>query len=174
MELREVLSTRRSVRAYRSDPVPDDALERVLEAARIAPSASNLQPWKFVVVRDEALRRRLAGLCSDQHFVGEAALAIVACGLPTRGGIGGYASSLLVDVAIAVDHLTLAAREESLGTCWIGAFDHDGVRELLGIPSSVQVVAITPLGYPGDPAAFAPPRSRKPLDEITCIDRYEA
>jgi len=79
-----------------------------------------------------------------------------------------------VDVAIAVDHLTLAAREESLGTCWIGAFDHDGVRELLGIPSSVQVVAITPLGYPGDPAAFAPPRSRKPLDEITCIDRYEA
>ena len=174
MELRDVLQTRRSVRAYRPEPVPADVLERVLQAARVAPSANNLQPWKFIVVRDERLRRHLVALCCDQAFVGEAPLVIAACGLPTRGGIGGYASSMPVDVAIALDHLTLAAREEGLGTCWIGAFDHDGVRDLLGIPASVHVVAITPLGYPKRPDAFRPSGNRKPLDEIVCWDRYQA
>ena len=173
MELREALATRRSVRAYRPDAVPSDVLDRVLEAARIAPSANNFQPWKFIVVRDEVLRRELVGACCDQRFVGEAPIVIVACGLPTRGGIGGYASSMLVDVAIAVDHLTLAARDEGLGTCWIGAFDHDRVRALLGIPDSVQVVAITPLGYPKTPGAFQATGGRKSLDEIVCWNRYQ-
>lgn len=174
MELREALATRRSVRAYRPDPVPADALERVLEAARVAPSANNLQPWTFIVVRDPDLRTELAARCCGQRFVGEAPLVIVACGEPSDGEIGGYASSVPVDVAIAVDHLTLAARAEGLGTCWIGAFDHDGVRQLLGIPAPVRVVAITPLGHPKGARPFRPTGSRKRLDQIVCWERYRA
>jgi nitroreductase len=172
MELREAIATRRSVRAYRPDVIAPDVLHRVLEAARAAPSANNMQPWKFIVVREESLRRQLVSACFDQAFIGEAPIVLVACGLPTRGGIGGYASSMPVDVAIAVDHLTLAARDEGLGTCWIGAFDHDRVRALLGVPKQVHVVAITPLGCPKAPDAFRPPTGRKPLDEIVCWDRY--
>ena len=173
MEFYDVVRTRRSIRSYRPDPVPEEALSRILETARVAPSGSNRQPWKFIVVRSEKLRSRLAAACGNQGFIAEAPVTIVACGYDIDYNRGGYMGgmSMLVDVSIAFTHLILAARAEGLGTCWIGAFDNDEAKEILDIPEDVNVVAVTPLGYPkGD--GFAETGPRKPLTEIRSLDRF--
>ena len=174
MDFYEVIRTRRSVRSYKPDPIPKDVLRRVLEAARIAPSGSNRQPWRFIIVEDEDLKRRLAEACSNQYFIAEAPVVIVACGYNIRYNRGGYMGdmSMLVDVSIAFTHLILAARVEGLGTCWIGSFDNEEVKKILNIPKDVNVVAITPLGYPKREDAFAEPGPRKALEEITSTDRF--
>jgi nitroreductase len=171
VEFYEALRQRTSVRSYSSEAVPEDVLERVLEAVRIAPSANNQQPWRLILVQEAETRAKLARLCFGQSWIADAAIVVVACGVPTRGGIGGYASSRLVDVAIAVDHLTLAAAAEGLGTCWIGAFDNDGLKELLGIPAEADVVAVTPLGYPQS-AVASPAKHRHPMDRIVSWGRW--
>jgi nitroreductase len=119
MEFYEVLRTRRSIRSYRPDPVPQDALDRVLEAVRISPSGSNRQPWKFILVKDPSLKEKLAAACGNQEFVGEAPIVVVACGHDIRYNRGGYMGemSFILDVSIAFTHLVLAARAEGLGTC---------------------------------------------------------
>jgi nitroreductase len=174
VEFCEVIETRRSVRAYRPDPVPDSVLDLILEAARIAPSGSNRQPWRFIVVSDAQARKELVPLCEDQGFVGEAPIVIAACGFDIKYNRGSWMGngSMLVDVAIAMDHLTLAARNEGLGTCWIGSFDNEGIKSFLGIPKTVQVVALTPLGYPKDVGVFRPTDARKSIDEIVCRERW--
>lgn len=173
MDFYEVVRTRRSVRSYKPDPIPEEALMRILDAARIAPSGSNRQPWRFIIVKDEALKRRLAAACHNQTFIAEAPVVIVACGYNIHWNRGGYMGdlSMLVDVSIAFTHLILAARAEGLGTCWIGAFDNEEVKKILGVPENVNVVAITPLGYPKD-EGFGEPGSRKALSEIVSIDRF--
>ena len=170
MDIYEVIRTRRSIRSYSEKPIPEDILLKVLEAARIAPSANNIQPWKFIVVKEKAGREEVALACMGQRFIGEAPVVVVACGLPTPSKIGGYASSVLVDVAIAMDHLTLAARAEGLGTCWIGAFDNGVIKRLLAIPDDVQVVAVTPLGY--SEGGFRGPGRRNSLSEILASEKY--
>jgi len=174
MDFYEVIRTRRSIRSYKPDPVPDEVLMRVLEAARIAPSGSNRQPWKFIIVKDENLRRRVAQACRNQMFIAEAPIVIVACGYNIHWNRGGYMGdlSMLIDVSIAFTHLILAARAEGLGTCWIGAFDNEEVKNLLNIPKEVNVVAITPLGYPKD-EEFREPGPRKPISEIISIDKFQ-
>ncbi len=174
MDFYEVIKTRRSVRSYKPDPVSEEVLMRVLDAARIAPSGSNRQPWKFIIVRDEALKRKIAQHCSHQYFIAEAPIVIVACGRNIHYNRGGYMGdlSMLVDVSIAFTHLILAARAEGLGTCWIGAFDNEKLKKLLEIPDDVNIVAITPLGYPAKEKAFTPYTSRKKLDEIICYEKY--
>lgn len=173
MEFHEVIRTRRSIRAYRSDPIPEEALNRVLEAVRIAPSGSNRQPWKFIIVRNGELRRRLAAACGNQGFIAEAPVVVVACGYNINYNRGGYMGemSMLIDVSIAFTHLILAARAEGLGTCWIGAFNNDEVKKILDIPGEVNVVAVTPLGYPKDDG-FVEPGPRKPLAEIISMDKF--
>lgn len=173
MEFYEVLRTRRSVRSYRPDLVPQDVLNRVLEAARISPSGSNRQPWRFILVTDPSLRGELAAACGDQDFVGEAPIVVVACGHDIRYNRGGYMGemSFLVDVSIAFTHVILAARAEGLGTCWIGSFDNERIKGLLSIPDDQDVVAVSPLGYPyGE--WFKETDRRKPLSEITSLNRY--
>jgi len=173
MDFYDVIKTRRSVRGYRSDPIPEDVLDRVLDAARLAPSGSNRQPTRYILVEDEEARKRLAQLCHQQSFIAEAPVVIVACGCEIPSNRGGYMGrySMLVDVAIAVDHLTLAARAEGLGTCWIGSFDNAATKDFLGVPEEVQVVALTPLGYPqGDP--FKETEDRLPLSELVCKERW--
>ncbi|RLI07690.1 nitroreductase [Candidatus Bathyarchaeota archaeon] len=174
MNIYEVMRTRRSIRAYRPDPIPEEVLNRVLEAVRIAPSGSNRQPWRFILVKDGELRRRLAAACGDQAFIAEAPVVVVACGYDINYNRGGYMGrmSMLVDVSIAFTHLILAARAEGLGTCWIGAFNNDEVKKLLKIPEDVDVVAVTPLGYPRD-KGFAEPGPRKALNEIVSIDTFQ-
>jgi len=168
----EAIKTRRSVRKYKPTPVPESLLKEVLNAARMAPSADNSQPWKFVVVRDEQTKLKLAAAANGQKFITQAPIIIVACGLPDEAfpTVGGYMSSHVIDVSIAVDHLTLAAQASGLGTCWIAAFKEDKVRDVLGIPEDVRVVALTPLGYPDE----SPDRSpRKNLEELVVYDRYQ-
>jgi len=171
MDLYEAIQTRRSIRSYKEKPVPDDILLRVVGAARLAPSANNIQPWKFILVRDAGKRKKVAELCWNQSFIAEAPVVVVACGLPTPSKIGGYASSVLVDVAIAMDHLTLAARAEGLGTCWIGAFDNEALKSFLGVPKDVEIVAVTPLGYPSQETRR--PGHRKELPEIVAAEEFE-
>ncbi len=173
MDFYEVIRTRRSIRSYKPDPIPDHVLRRILEAARIAPSGSNRQPWKFIIVKDEKIKERLADACGHQSFIAEAPIVIVACGYNIHYNRGGYMGemSMLVDVSIAFTHLILAARAEGLGTCWIGLFDNEKVKEILKIPNEVNVVAITPLGYPRN-EGFSEPGPRKSLDEIISVDHF--
>jgi len=173
MDIYEAIRTRRSVRSYKSDPIPEDVLSRVLEAMRLAPSGCNAQPWKFIIVRDEELRKQLVGACRGQTFVGEAPVIIVGCGWEDKAypSMGGYWNSLPVDIAIALDHLSLAAASEGLGTCWIGAFDEGEVKRILGIPNDVRVISLMTLGYP---ASISGKTGRKPLDEIICYDRWSS
>lgn len=150
MDIYEVIRKRKSVRSYLDKPVEKEKLQRILEAARLAPSASNRQEWRFVVVTDPDTRAKLVEAASGQAFVGRAPV-VIACCAETDGHIMKCGHpSFLVDAAIAIDHLTLAAAAEGLGTCWIGAFDQGAVKSLLGIPNEIEVVELLPLGYPED------------------------
>ena len=170
MDVDEAIRTRKSVRAFLLRDVPDELLRRVLEAARAAPSARNAQEWRFVAVRDSGIRERLALEAARQPFIGMAPVLLACCaetdGRIMRCGQPAYP----IDVAIAMDHLSLAAAAEGLGTCWIGSFDEALAKEILGIPSAVRVVQLMPLGYPGDPAAVS--KSRLGLDTLLHYERW--
>jgi len=170
MDLYEVIRLRKSVRAYRSDSIPDDVLGRVLEAGRLAPSASNRQEWRYVVVRDAAMRAKLAEASNGQKFVAEAPVVLVACARTDGHKMTCGEPCYPIDVAISLDHITLRAAEEGLGTCWIGAFSQPAVKKLLGVPDDIRVVALMPLGYPaGEPAG----RSRLGLQEIVMQEKWK-
>ena len=173
MDLYEVIRTRRSVRAYRHAPIPEEVLVRVLDAARIAPSGSNRQPARFIVVTDNETKKELVPMCHDQAFIAAAPVVVVACGRDIKYNRGEWMGrcAMIVDVAIAVDHLTLAARAEGLGTCWIGSFSNAKLKEFLKLPEDVDVVALTPLGYPeGNP--FTEPEGRIPMEDFVCWDEW--
>jgi nitroreductase len=170
MEFFDVVRSRYSVRRYQAKQVEPDKLDRILEAARLAPSGSNRQPWKFVVVRDAAIRRELVAACNDQTFVGEAPVVIAGVGTMPDRVMRCQVPGDPVDLAIAMEHIALAATAEGLGSCWVGAFDQDRVRQVLGIPSTAKVIEVMALGY----AADAPrPKARKPMGEIVVYDRWE-
>ena len=171
MKVLDVIQKRRSVRKYKKDPIPEKALMRVLEAARLAPSGKNIQPWKFIIVKDKALKEKLAQASAGQFFMAEAPIIIVGCGFPDNCYLrmGRYMKSWPVDVTIALEHLILQAQEEGLGTCWIGSFEEEEVKAILNIPENVKVLALTPLGYPDEIPRF---RGRKNLDEIISYDRF--
>ena len=169
MDLYEIIRTRRSVRRYQDKPVPEDGLNRILDAARLAPSARNAQAWKFIVVRDPARRRQVAEAANNQTFIAQAPVVIAAVGLDPERMMHCEVPPYAVDLAIAVDHITLAAVQEGLGTCWIGAFSQERAGQVLGVPSSYKIVALLPLGYPADtPRA----KSRKSMEEIVCYEQF--
>jgi nitroreductase len=173
MHVYEAIHTRRSVRKYRPDSIPQEVLTRVLDAARIAPSGSNRQPTRLIVVTDDEIKTKLIPMCHDQAFVATAPVIIVACGRDIKYNRGEWMGrhAMIVDVVIAVDHLTLAARAEGLGTCWIGSFSNAALKEFFDLPEDVDVVALTPLGYPdGDP--FTGPEGRIELGEFVRWDRW--
>jgi nitroreductase len=169
MEFMEVVSKRYSCRAYRPDPVADDKLKQVLEAARLAPTAANRQPFQLVVVHSQGREADLGRIYSHSWFA-KAPLVIGICSLTgggwTRRDGKNYND---VDAAIAMDHLILAAADLGLGTCWIGAFDVAAAREVLGLPEDVVPVVFTPLGYPADSPG---PKHRKPLTELVRYERW--
>lgn len=170
--LMEIIRNRRSIRSYNSDPVEDEKLEYILEAFRKAPSAKNIQPWKIIVVKDPKKKSDLAIACNNQVFIAEAPVIIVACAKEEEayGRMGGSLSSYPIDIAIALEHLILAATEKGLSTCWIGAFKEQLVKDLLAVPDNIRVVALTPVGYTDQ----EPPskRGRKSLSEIVCYEKY--
>jgi nitroreductase len=170
MNLYEVIKSRYSVRSYLDKPVEQEKLDRILDAARLAPSGSNRQPWKFVVVRDTERRKKLVPACSNQEFVGQAPVVIAGVGLmPDRIMSCGVPGDP-VDVAIALEHVALAATAEGLGTCWIGSFHQDQIRTLLGIPANAKVIEVMTLGYPAD---HPQPKTRKPMKELVCYDQWQ-
>lgn len=159
------------MRSYLRKPVESEKLNAVLEAGRLAPSASNRQEWRFVVVNDEATRIRLAEAASNQDFVGEAPVVIVACAVTDEHTMRCGQACYPIDVAIAVDHMTLAAVELGLGTCWIGAFDEKKAKKILNIPNNMRVVVLLPLGYPADFSISK--KKRLPFAEVVKYERWE-
>lgn len=169
MDIYEAIRTRKSVRAYRDEPVAEEVLDRIFDAARLAPSARNAQEWRFVVVRDRTVRERIATEAAGQAFLAQAA-AVIACCAETDGRLMRCGQPAYpIDVAIAMDHLSLAAAAEGLGTCWIGSFDEALVKRILAIPSPVRVVQLMALGVPVDPS----PVWKQRLDRAQIL-RYES
>jgi nitroreductase len=167
MEVMEAIEKRRSIRDYDDRPVPEEKLKRVLEAARLSPSASNRQDRKFVVVRDEACRRGLSQAAFGQVYVAQAPVVIAAVSTNPGYVMASGVPSFSVDLAIAIDHMTLAAVNEGLGTCWIGAFHQDQIKSILGIPEEYTVAALLTLGFP----RITPQRTpRKALDEVVSYE----
>jgi nitroreductase len=170
VDVYEAIRTRKSVRSYLDKAVEADKLTRVLEAARMAPSAGNRQEWRFVVTTDPEKRLRLAEEAAGQRFIAQAPVVIAACAQPDGKIMRCGQACYPIDVAIAIDHLTLAAAAEGLGTCWIGSFDPEVVRRILEIPEAMIVVELLPLGYPADPQPV--PKSRLPMDSIVHYESW--
>jgi nitroreductase len=170
MTVTEAIRRRKSVRSWKDSPVEDEKLDQLLEAARLAPSASNRQEWRFVVVTDPGMRKKLASAARDQAFVGEAPVVIACCAETDEHRMTCGQLSYPIDLAIAIDHMTLVAAELGLGTCWIGAFHEDRVKKLLGIPDEIRVVELLPVGYPADTSPKE--KTRKPLDQIVHREKW--
>jgi len=170
MDVKDAIRERRSVRSYKPEKIPEGDLTAILQAARLAPSARNRQSWKFVITRDEKLREELAYAAREQMFIFEAPVVIAAVALDPEYVMGCEVPAYAVDLAIAVDHMTLQAVELGLGTCWIGAFSQDQVKKVLKIPDRYKVVALLPVGYPSTSPG---PKNRKSLEEIVCYETFE-
>jgi len=169
MNVSEAIHARRSIRLFRKKEIPEAVLERVLDAGRLAPSARNMQNWAFIVVREQETRAKLMAAARNQTFVGQAPVVIVACGTMCDYEMSCGQFAYTVDVSIALDQISLQAVEEGLGACWVGAFSEPEVKEMLGIPEDMRVVAMLPLGYPAEgPEA----RPRKAMDEIIYYERF--
>jgi nitroreductase len=158
MDTLQAIRERRSIRRYRPDPIPEEDLARIIEAGHLAPSAANRQPWRFILVTDPEERAALAQACRGQTWMADAACILVGVGLPDVS-----AKWYRVDVAIAMQNMILAAWSLGYGTCWIGAFDPDQVKQVCGIPEDADVVALTPIGVP---AVSPDARSRKEIAEV--------
>jgi nitroreductase len=168
MEVLEAIKGRRSIRAYSSREIEEDKLKKVLDAGRLAPSAANMQDWKFIVVKDESTRKKLVQAAGGQQFVGTAPLVLVGCGTAQKEMTCGQLT-YPIDVSIALSFMFLEAHELGLGTCWLGHFHEDEVKKVLNIPEQIRVVAMTPLGYPSEEPE---PRPRKELSEFASFETY--
>jgi nitroreductase len=173
----DAVRTRRSIRCYQDKKVEQDKLTRILDAARLSPSAANCQPWRFIVVTDPEIKQRLR-TAYDKAWFASAPVIVVACAQPSKGwtrregffrGIGGEAY-WKVDVAIAMQSLILVAWDEGLGSCWIGAFNETAVKQALSIPHDIRVLAMTPIGYPA--VEKKPVVNRKALTEIVHYEKW--
>ena len=170
MDVFEAIKDRRSIRAYQDKLVEKEKLMKVLEAARLAPSAKNMQDWRFVVVQDLETRKKLAEAAAQQGFVAEAPVIIVCCTVQPDYVMRCGQPAGTINVAIAIDHMILAAQALGLGTCWVGAFYADQVRELLKIPENVGIVELLTLGYP---AKHPHPTSRLSIHEIVRWGKWD-
>jgi nitroreductase len=176
MELLDAIRSYRPCTQYQSRPVSPEKLKVVLAAARLAPSQRNLQPWRFVVVQDDERKRLLAQATNRGRLLAEAPAVIVAFAveedIPVT--IGGYISAYPLDVAVAVDHLQLAATAEGLGTTWIIDFNDEKIRSVLHVPEGIHPIAVIPIGYPANNNGGSESASegRKSPDEIIAYNEY--
>ena len=174
MDVFEAIKGRRSVRAFKRRGISAEIVEKLVEAALWAPSAGNIQPWEFVIVRKPKIKKRLAEAAFGQAFIEEAPVVIVVCANETRSlqgyGVRGKKLYCLQDTAAAIQNLHLAAYSLGLGTCWIGAFREDAAKEILSTPEGIRPVAIIPVGYPDE----APPlrRRRRPTSQIVHYETF--
>ncbi len=172
MEIFEIIKNRRSVRSYKQQSIPEEILVKVLDSARLAPSAGNIQPWHFIVVKNKEMRSKIAQGCKYGRFLDESPIVIVACG-DKKNSPKWYA----IDTAIALEHLVLTATALGVGTCWIGFFDEDDIKKMLQIPEKYKVVALVSLGYPRKKVDLQAwilhlIRPKKKLNDIISIGGY--
>jgi len=196
----DAIEKRRSIRSYKPDGIPENVLDRLLNAMRLAPSGGNRQSYKFIVVKNSETKGKIAAACrwnpgrpDGQEFIAEAPVVIVACGSEKNAvaryykdekvylafgrdvpaeidrSLDGYHSLMDIDLAIAMDHLTLVAAEEGLGSCWIAALDEREIKKLLSVPEDMRVLVVMPVGFTD---SWPEPRPRKALEEIVCYDTY--
>ncbi|MFH1151435.1 MAG: nitroreductase family protein [Actinomycetota bacterium] len=168
MDLYEAVFNRVSVRGFTGEEVGDEAVDRLLEAACRAPTAGNLQPWRFYVVRDERVKRRLEEAAWGQDFVGNAPVVVVFCADldVCAHGYGSRGENLysIQDTAAALENFLLAATSDGLGACWVGAFSEQAASAALGLPPGIRPLAIVPVGHP---ARTSSPTRREPVDKYT-------
>ena len=173
MDVFKAIKGRRSIRAFTDEPVSENEVNQLLDAARWAPSAGNIQPWEFIVVRDAKVKRGLEEAALNQTFIEEAPVVLVVCANPTRSsrryGSRGISLYCLQDTAAAIQNMHLAACALGLATCWVGSFEEEEVQRVLNLPDFLRPVAIIPVGH----AAEKPePRSRRPLSDIVHYEVY--
>ncbi len=169
MNFQDLIKKRYSVRAYRSDPVEDEKLKRVLEAARLAPTANNRQAFRITVIPTKEHKEELQRVYGRTWFT-QAPLVLAVSACPADGWVresDGW-NAAEVDATIAMTHLILAAAEEGLGTCWVAAFDPKAAREVLKLSAGEIPCAFTPLGYPADAPAL---KKRRPLEDLILHNR---
>jgi nitroreductase len=173
MDILKVIKGRRSVRAFRSDEVPPEIVGKLLDAAMWAPSAGNIQPWEFIVIRKPKIKGKLVEAALDQTFIEEAPVVIVVCANENRSsqryGVRGKTLYCIQDTAAAIQNIHLAAHSLGLGTCWIGAFREEEVREILKVPHGIRPVAIIPVGYTAESPS---PPSRRPISQIVHCETF--
>jgi len=169
MDVSEAIRNRYSCRRYQDKPLEPNKLAAVLEAARQAPSAKNLQDWRLVVVTDKLTKKKVAAAANNQTFLEEAGAIIVACTVSDHVMRCGQAVGP-IDVAIALEHIALQATELGLATCWIGSFYPDKVKPIVGIPDGVTIIELMALGYPADPPKE---HRREPIDRIASFEKWQ-
>jgi nitroreductase len=173
MDVFEAIKNRRSIRTFEKQAVSEEQVEKLIDAARHAPSAGNIQPWEFIVVRDQKVKRHLSVAALDQAFIEDAPVVIVVCANEARSsqGYGNRGVNLycIQDTAAATQNLLLAAYALGLGSCWVGAFREEIARKVLNTPPHVRPVSIIPVGYPaGKPSS----RGRRALDDIVHLETF--
>lgn len=173
MDILEAIKSRRSIRAFKSQNVPAEIVENLIDAARWAPSAGNIQPWEFIIIRKPEIKRRLAEAALGQTFIEEAPVVIVVCANEDRSsqgyGVRGRTLYCIQDTAAAIQNIHLAAHSLGLGTCWVGAFREEEARVTLKVPYGMRPVAIIPVGYPDEEPS---PRSRRPINQIVHYETF--
>ncbi|MCP4704662.1 MAG: nitroreductase [candidate division Zixibacteria bacterium] len=170
MEYFQILKDRRSIRSYKKEPLPEELLDKVLEAARLAQSANNRQPWRFIIIQDETSKIKIAEFCKNSKWVADASVILAGVAVDTDYRMGNGRSASDIDLSIALTQISLAAVDQSLGTCWIGSFDYNEAMKFLKIPNNNIMVGFMTLGFPDESPS---PRSRKSLNEITFHEFWE-
>jgi nitroreductase len=153
MDFYEIITTRRAIRKYKSDPIPEEVLEKLYKALQAAPSGNNREPYHFIFVTDSKTLKDIAAKACNQEFLLEPPIIVVPC----------CEQGKAFDTAIALDHMVLAATKEGLGTCWVGWFDKGIVKDILGIERHLEVPVLIPVGYPDE---SPPAKTRKPVEEL--------
>jgi nitroreductase len=169
MTVFEAIKKRYSCRSYADKAVEQEKLDQILEAARQAPSAKNLQDWRFVVVTDKKRKQQVANCTNQAQAFGKAGAMIAACSVCNETMRCGQPIAP-IDVSIALEHIALAATELGLATCWIGSFDAEKVRQILEIPKGVAIIELMALGYPADGSRQT---TREPTKNIVCFDKWQ-
>jgi len=180
IDFEELVRERHSVRTYLDQRVEDEKIAAILEAARLAPSARNAQPWRYIVIKDKQTITELADTGRLNSWIKSAPVIVVACADPSEDVTNNGMDYFLLDVGISMEHLVLQATELGLGTCWLAGYNEEKVKAVLGVPKGIRVVAMTPLGYPAEKPSIresvtktlARSKNRKPLDEIVRYNKW--
>lgn len=174
MQTIDCIKERRSVRRYRPDPIPDDVLNSILEAGTCAPSSGNVQDWEFIVIRNPETKAKIADAAWEQDFIKEAPVVLVVCSdidrVSSAYGERGQTLYSIQNTSAAIQNMMLAAWDNEVGSCWIGAFNEAAVREMLVLPTNIRPLAIITLGYPAE--VPKKPRSRS-VKEVAHMERWE-